>query len=84
MDLKISRKAGNKTITKDMDSDVVFSKNLVTQINHNLKTPLTPIKVYADMLLLEKFGTLNKIQKEKLSHISTNIAKLEQSVEKFF
>lgn len=74
-----------KKIIKDVDFDSpTLSKDLLNQIYHNLKTPLTPIKGYTDMLLLEKFGNLNETQKQKILQISVNIKQLEKNIEKFF
>ena len=74
-----------KNVLKDIDlKSPVPSKEILHQIHHNLKTPLTPIKGYTDMLLLEKFGSLNETQKQKLLQISANIKQLEKNIGKFF
>lgn len=74
-----------KKILKDIDFESpVLSKEILHQVHHNLKTPLTPIKGYTDMLFLEKFGNLNETQKQKLLQISANIKQLEKNIEKFF
>jgi signal transduction histidine kinase len=50
----------------------------MSMINHELKTPLVPIKGYADMLLKPKImGELNEKQKKAVSSISYNVGKLE-------
>jgi len=51
--------------------------NFINMIAHELRTPLTIIKTYVDLLLHEKLGRLNKMQKEKISRIAENIEKLE-------
>ncbi len=40
--------------------------NFLAMITHELKTPLVPIKSYIEMILTEKFGPLNDVQKDKL------------------
>jgi signal transduction histidine kinase len=50
----------------------------MSMINHELKTPLVPIKGYADMLLKPNImGQLNEKQKKAVSSISYNVGKLE-------
>jgi signal transduction histidine kinase len=53
-------------------------EEFMSMINHELKTPLVPIKGYADMLLKPKnMGELNEKQKKAVSSISYNVGKLE-------
>ena len=50
----------------------------MSMINHELKTPLVPIKGYTDMLLMPKImGDLNEKQKKAIRSISYNVGKLE-------
>ena len=74
-----------KRVLKDIGIESpVPSKEMLRQIHHNLRTPLTPIKGYTDMLLLEKFGNLNEEQKQRLLQISANIKQLEKNIWKLF
>ena len=43
-----------------------------TMIVHDLKTPLVPIRSYADMLLSQQFGTLNEKQIQRISTIKSS------------
>jgi signal transduction histidine kinase len=53
----------------------------MSMINHELKTPLVPIKGYADMLQKPKImGDLNEKQKKAVNSISYNIGKLEMLI----
>jgi signal transduction histidine kinase len=53
-------------------------EEFMSMINHELKTPLVPIKGYADMLLKPNImGSLNEKQKKAVSSISYNVGKLE-------
>jgi signal transduction histidine kinase len=53
----------------------------VSMISHELKTPLVPIKGYAQMLLRPKFmGDVNEKQKKAIESIARNIEKLEALV----
>lgn len=38
----------------------------MTMISHELKTPLVPISAYLDLLLMEKYGKLTNMQREKI------------------
>jgi len=75
-------------LTEKLVSDVFSDKTkldkpLLTTLNHELRTPLVPIKTYAEMLMQNKFGALNKQQKERLSIIVTNTNILQQKIEIF-
>ena len=54
--------------------------NFINIIAHELRTPLTVIKTYTDLLLHEKMGKLNKMQKEKIRSIAKNVKKLEELI----
>src|SRR5438477_12247444 len=46
------------TLAKTLSADKI-EHELLTKLNHELRTPLVPIRAYTDMLLLEKFGKLS-------------------------
>ncbi len=50
-------------------------------IAHELKTPLTSIKTYAELLQKEKLGRLKALQKEKLEIMIKNIKKLTDLID---
>jgi signal transduction histidine kinase len=67
------RKYNEQLLTVEKAKDEFMS-----MINHELKTPLVPIKGYTDMLLLPKImGELNEKQKKAINSISYNVGKLE-------
>ncbi|MFB5612744.1 MAG: matrixin family metalloprotease [Nitrosarchaeum sp.] len=69
-------------LVRDISSDKTkFDKTFLTTLNHELRTPLVPIKTYAEMLMQNKFGTLNRQQKERLKIIVTNTNLLQQKIE---
>lgn len=71
-------------LVSDIFSDKTkFDKSFLTTLNHELRTPLVPIKTYAEMLMQNKFGTLNRQQKERLGIIVTNTNLLQQKIETF-
>jgi len=72
-------------LTEKLVSDVFsdktkFDKAFLTTLNHELRTPLVPIKTYAEMLMQNKFGELNEQQKERLGIIVTNTNLLQQKI----
>ena len=54
-----------------------------TMIAHELKTPLTPIQGYADLLLSEKSGELNEKQKKQIKLIKDNAITLNRLISDF-
>ena len=53
-------------------------EEFMSMINHELKTPLVPIKGYSDMLLRPKLiGELNDKQQKAVKSISYNVGKME-------
>ena len=67
------RKYNEELLTVERAKDEFMS-----MINHELKTPLVPIKGYADMLQRPKImGELNEKQKKAVNSISYNVGKLE-------
>ncbi|MBC7128352.1 MAG: HAMP domain-containing histidine kinase [Thermoplasmatales archaeon] len=53
-----------------------MKSTFVDTIAHELKTPLTAIKTYNDLLRKEKLGKLTKSQKESLEKMAKNIERL--------
>jgi signal transduction histidine kinase len=67
---------------KDEESKKVeiAKDEFLAMITHELKTPLVPIQGYADILLGEHLGHLNKNQKERLEVIKSSSATLLQLI----
>ena len=55
--------------------------NFLGTLNHELRTPLVPIRAYAEMLSQGKFGELSEEQKKRLDIIVTNVNMLQQKIE---
>ncbi|MEX0764668.1 MAG: histidine kinase dimerization/phospho-acceptor domain-containing protein [Nitrosopumilaceae archaeon] len=72
---------GNFTtnVTKTL-STITVERELLTKLNHELRTPLVPIRAYTDMLLSEKFGKLSDDQIKRLRVVNSNIKRLEEAV----
>ena len=58
----------------------IAKDEFLAMITHELKTPLVPIQGYADILLGEHLGSLNKDQKERLEVIKSSSASLLQLI----
>ena len=58
----------------------IAKDEFLAMITHELKTPLVPIQGYADILLGEHLGNLNKNQKERLEVIKSSSATLLQLI----
>lgn len=68
-------------INKSLEEKTEFEiSQFLEMISHELKTPLTPIKAYAEMLVEEKFGNLGETQKQKLKKIDDNTRELIQLI----
>src|SRR5437660_508793 len=67
---------------KDKDSKKIeiAKDEFLAMITHELKTQLVPIQGYADSLLGEHLGSLNKNQKERLEIIKSSSATLLQLI----
>lgn len=72
-----------EVVNSSLANRIVLSEGSLSLINHELKTPLVPIKTYSSMLAKEKFGPLNQAQKERLDIINKNIDQLEQKISIF-
>src|SRR5437867_4438697 len=53
-------------LTKTLSTKETVERELLTKLNHELRTPLVPIRTYTDMLLSEKFGKLSDEQTNRL------------------
>jgi len=58
----------------------IAKDEFLAMITHELKTPLVPIQGYADILLGEHLGHLNKSQKERLEIIKSSSTTLLQLI----
>lgn len=70
-------------VNNTLSHKIVLSENSLSLLNHELKTPLVPIKAYSNMLAQERFGPLNQEQKERLVIINKNIDQLVQKINIF-
>jgi hypothetical protein len=72
---------GNFTtnLTKTLSTKTI-DRELLTKLNHELRTPLVPIHAYTEMLLSDKYGKLSDEQTNKLKIINSNIKRLEETI----
>jgi len=58
-----------------------MKSSFIDIVAHEIKTPLTAIKTYIDLIRKEKLGKINKMQKEKLEKVAKNIEKLTKLID---
>ena len=68
------------SVTKTLSTKKTIGRELLTKLNHELRTPLVPIRAYTDMLLSEKFGKLSDEQANRLRVVNSSIKRLEEVV----
>jgi len=81
--VKLELKDDKKTVEKQLEELKELDKMKMEFLNitsHELKTPLTQIIVYLDLLQNEKQGKLNKSQKESLNVIFRNTKRLKNLI----
>jgi signal transduction histidine kinase len=60
-------------------------EEFLSMVSHELKTPLTPLKMYAEILLkTNRFGVLNEKQLKAVKIILNNVSKLELLINDIF
>jgi PAS domain S-box-containing protein len=64
-----------RDITRDIEVDRIKSE-FITNVSHEFRTPLTPIKGYTDLLLMGAGGELSDSQSEMLGTIKENVERL--------
>jgi len=68
------------SLTKALSNKKTIDRELLTKLNHELRTPLVPIRGYTDLLLSEKFGKLSDEQNTRLRIVNSNILRLEEVI----
>jgi len=68
------------SVTTTLSTKKTIERELLTKLNHELRTPLVPIRAYTDMLLAEKLGELSDEQTNRLRVVSSSIKRLEEVV----
>jgi PAS domain S-box-containing protein len=69
-----------RDITRDVEVDRMKA-GFVSNVSHEFRTPLTPIKGYTDLLMMGAAGEISEAQQEILSTIKSNVDRLALLVE---
>jgi PAS domain S-box-containing protein len=70
---------GTVSVFRDITREVAVDRmksELISTVSHQLRTPMTSIKGYTDLLYLETAGEINKAQRRFLSIIKSNADRL--------
>jgi signal transduction histidine kinase len=62
----------------------VAKEEFISMVSHELKTPLTPLKMYAETLLTTRLGGLNEKQLKAIKKILNSVSKLELLINDIF
>jgi len=73
--------ATTKMVESISSNKIKITRDLLTKFNHELRTPLVPIRAYADILLRGEFGTLNEEQQKRLKILVSNVKDLQQKID---
>jgi GAF domain-containing protein len=68
-----------RDVTRDVEVDRIKTE-FVTNVSHELRTPITPIKGYADMLLMGAAGPVSDMQAKLIGVIKNNAERLHTLV----
>ena len=71
----------NATLYQEIVTASQNKTNLLAQVNHELRTPLSVIILFADMLKQNQFGPLSPEQTNAIGSISSNVEHLRRLVE---
>lgn len=75
----------NSFATKFVDdvssNKIKLTQDFLTMLNHELKTPLVPIRTYSEMLLQGEFGKLNPEQEKRLELTVLSAQQLQKKIE---
>jgi PAS domain S-box-containing protein len=69
-----------RDITKDVEVDRIKSQ-FIANVTHELRTPMTPLKGFTDLLLMGAVGPLSEQQRGLVSKIKTNADRLGRLLE---
>lgn len=70
-----------KFVNNVSSGKVKVTKDFLTALNHDLKTPLVPLRAYSEMLLQGKFGKLNPEQEKRLELLVLSTQQLQKKIE---
>lgn len=69
-------------IVDEVSSDrIKLTKDFLTVLNHELRTPLVPMRTYGEMLLRGKFGALNPEQEKRVELLVLSSQQLQKKIE---
>jgi signal transduction histidine kinase len=81
----LKREKDLERINKELVTTELAKEEFISMVSHELKTPLTPVKVYVDMFLKTNgLGELNEKQLKAMKIIHSSVSKLELLINDIF
>lgn len=80
LDTLDSNNNATKKISELLAKKNISSKNILDELHHEIRTPMTPILAYTEMLLADKFGSLTDEQRGKTQIIHENTKRLLDTI----
>ena len=79
--IESTHRTTKKFVDNVLSDKTKLDQNFLSVLNHELRTPLVPIRSYTEMLSCGKFGELNEEQKKRLDIVVANVNLLQQKIE---
>ncbi|WMW21282.1 HAMP domain-containing sensor histidine kinase [Methanolobus mangrovi] len=70
-----------RSAVKEFNSVAIIKEEFISNLRHELKTPLVPIRGYSELLYDETLGETNQRQKESLKKMIASSEKLERLID---
>ena len=81
----LEREKDLEKVNQELVTTEIAKEEFISMVSHNLKTPLTPLKMYVEMFLMtNKLGGLNEKQLKAMKMIHHSVSKLEMLINDIF
>ena len=80
----LEREKDLEKVNQELVTTELAKEEFISMVSHELKTPLTPLKMYVEVLLTKRMGDLNEKQLKAMNKILNNVSKLELLINDIF